>query len=141
MDSEKINQFKKFAKDHPKLVEEVRNKDRSWQQIYEEWAIFGEDHEIWDPYKREKPSKDSNNSQSAGKTSETIAGMLTMLKKIDYEDLQKYISQFGGTLTNIQKLLEQFQPQAKNTQSTGPANYGMYPPGGPQQQPFPYRRD
>lgn len=153
MASEKMIQFKKFAQDHPKLVEEVRKKDRTWQQIYEEWVIFGEDHEIWDPYKKEEKSSDDKRSSSP-KAPETIANLFSMLKKVDYDDLQKYLSQFGGALTNVQKLMEQFQSkgessasQSEHSSRTGsgqsgppPQNYGMFPPGG-QQQPFPYRRD
>ncbi|HET7658335.1 MAG TPA: YlbD family protein [Bacillales bacterium] len=137
MDSGKIDQFKKFAQDHPKLVDEVRNKERTWQQIYEEWVIFGEDHEIWDPYKKEEKS---GGSRTAGKAPESIAGLFQLLKKIDYDDLQNYISQFGGVLTNVQKLMDQFQPQGRSNQPAGPPNYGMYPPQA-QQTPFSYRRD
>lgn len=36
-----INDFKQFVKKHPKLIKEVRKEQRSWQDVYENWVLFG----------------------------------------------------------------------------------------------------
>lgn len=46
-----INDFKQFVKKHPKLIKEVRKEQRSWQDVYENWVLFGEKDPIWDPYR------------------------------------------------------------------------------------------
>lgn len=46
-----INDFKQFVKKHPKLIKEVRKEQRSWQDVYENWVLFGESDPIWDPYR------------------------------------------------------------------------------------------
>lgn len=140
MASEKVARFKEFAKEHPKLVNEVRNNNRSWQQIYEEWEIFGSKHEIWDSYLSKGKSKKSEaggSSRSAGSTSESIANLFSVLKKVDFDDLQKYISQFGGVLSNVQEVMDRFVPQGGG--SSTPPNYGPYPPQ--ERTPFSFRKD
>lgn len=49
-----INDFKQFVKKHPKLIKEVRKEQRSWQDVYENWVLFGESDPIWDPYREPK---------------------------------------------------------------------------------------
>lgn len=141
MASEKVARFKEFVREHPKLVNEVRNNNRSWQQIYEEWEIFGSKHEIWDSYLPKGKSKkrtDDDSSRSDGNSPEALAGLLSLLKKIDIDDLQKYISQFGGVLSNVQKVMDQFVPQGGG--NTMPSqNYGPYPPQ--ERAPFSFRKD
>lgn len=148
MASEKLARFKEFVKRHPKLVEEVRNNRRSWQDIYEEWVIFGEDHEIWDPYLPEK--KKENRSSSAETEPHRNANrppnpftnrppappmnLFSLLSKIDFDDLQHYMSQVDGALSTLQQLIEKI-PKGGG----GPYGYGPYPPQN--QPPFPFQKD
>ena len=47
----KLEQFKDFVRRHPLLRDEVRNNRRTWQSIYEEWVLYGENDSIWEPYR------------------------------------------------------------------------------------------
>jgi hypothetical protein len=145
--SEKLARFKEFAKRHPRLVEEVRSNRRSWQDIYEEWVIFGEDHEIWDPYLTEKEKENRSSSaktepnRNVNRPSNPFANrppappnLFSLLSRIDFDDLQHYMSQIDGALSTVQQLIEKF-PKGEGR----PPGYG---PSSPQNQPlFPFRKD
>lgn len=140
--AEKVAKFKEFAREHPKLLDEVRNHKRSWQEIYEEWDIFGEDHEVWDRYlpdqaKKDKGAKHSEeaaqsdeNPESSKKGKPSIGNLFAMLEKIDYDKVQKNIEQLSGAMDTAQKVLEQFQKKGSSSGSNG-----SYPPGN---QPGPF---
>ena len=55
-----IEEFKEFVRKYPKLKYEVRDGKRTWQSIYEEWTLLGDDGS-WDAYKGE--GKTSGESQ------------------------------------------------------------------------------
>lgn len=123
----RVGEFKEFVRRHPKLVEEVRNKKRSWQEIYEEWDLFGDDHEIWEPYLpdvKKRPSTANGANPAAG---QQAPGLLSMLGKIDLDDVQKYAAQLNDTLAYVQQLLEKFQKDDDQSSQNPPGSYG--PPG------------
>lgn len=62
-----IDEFKQFIKRHPKLISEVRKQEKSWQEVYENWVLLGEDDSIWDPY-REKEASAERSLLLAAKT-------------------------------------------------------------------------
>ncbi len=41
--SSSLDEFKTYAKKHPKLRKDVLQGKRTWQSIYEDWVLFGED--------------------------------------------------------------------------------------------------
>ena len=81
--------FKKFVKKHPELIEYVNKKEKTWQEFYELWDLFGEDINIWDKYK--KIDKEKTNITG-------VNDVLNMVKNIKPETLQSSIS-------SIQKFL------------------------------------
>lgn len=137
-----LTRFKQFARNHPKLVEEVRGNRKTWQEIYEEWMIFGEDHDIWDPYRSENiktASARKGNDHSPVKESEgqkeSPFAVLSLLKNIDFDDLLDYASQINEALKSVQKLVEQYQKDKRSNgedapefrQPPPPPGYGPYP--------------
>ncbi|OLO40769.1 hypothetical protein BTR23_04660 [Alkalihalophilus pseudofirmus] len=58
-----IQQFKMFVKQHPLLIHEVRNGNKTWQDFYEEWTLLGEEHPNWEPYRR-AANKDTYNTNN-----------------------------------------------------------------------------
>ena len=49
----KMDEFREFVRRHPKIRDEVRAGRRTWQNIYEEWVIYGEDDAQWYDYREE----------------------------------------------------------------------------------------
>lgn len=50
MDSE-LDGFKQFVRKYPGLKHDVRNGKATWQSIYEEWYLYGEEDSQWEKYK------------------------------------------------------------------------------------------
>ncbi|WP_223700351.1 YlbD family protein [Sutcliffiella deserti] len=123
-----IDKFKEFVKKHPKLAQEVRDKKKTWQVIFEEWYLLGEEDESWKSFKDEN-AQDKN--ESTEKKSDVIPLILQSLKNMDANQMQYHISNVNSAIGNIQQLLQQFIPGSSkgNTPSQGAKN------------PFSFRKD
>ena len=66
----RVEEFKDFVRRYPGLKTVVRNGQATWQSLFEEWYLYGEDDGQWEKYKKNKPSGSANNSgeKSASKT-------------------------------------------------------------------------
>lgn len=139
-----IKKFKLFVKNHPYVLRDVKAGEKSLQDLYEEWALFGEEDDIWETYKtdeddQQEEEKESNEAgdetgaeeEETGGEKKTAQDLLSMLKKMNLNDLQGHLSQFSGVLASVQELLEQFRP-GPPSQNSG---------GGEQRQPFSYTDD
>ena len=50
--SASLDEFKQFIKKHPLLKQEVLSKRKTWQELYEEYVLLGE--EEFESYKKEE---------------------------------------------------------------------------------------
>ncbi|WP_096199229.1 YlbD family protein [Bacillus sp. FJAT-45350] len=113
-----VQQFKQFVKSHPELVKEVRQNRKTWQELFEEWTLLGEEHDMWEQYKIKDNDQDSetmsesteeatNETNNPGQ-SESLSNLLGLIKNINFNDLQHHLSQFSGVLGNVQSLMQMF---------------------------------
>lgn len=115
-----VEGFKEFVKKHPKLIKEVRSNKKSWQDLYEDWVILGENDEMWDPYKRDANSEKVEESQNSKKKMEDIiAQVFSYAKKMDFEELQQHMTNLNGAITNVQEIVQQFQSIKKPSNNSG----------------------
>ncbi|HPT89295.1 MAG: cytosolic protein [Acholeplasmataceae bacterium] len=91
----KLEQFKDFVRRHPLLRDEVRNNRRTWQSIYEEWVLYGENDSIWEPYRINSAEQLS----LEGPGMDNIKNIISYLQKINPDTLQK-------TLNTVQKAIQ-----------------------------------
>lgn len=92
-----MDEFKEFVRMYPKLKFEVRDGKRTWQNIYEEWNLLGDDDESWNQYKdNKKDILDSVENQ------EVLRSVIGYVQKINPDNINK-------TLTTVQKLVQIFQ--------------------------------
>ncbi|HIT49978.1 MAG TPA: hypothetical protein IAD46_03020 [Candidatus Pelethenecus faecipullorum] len=96
--SAKLDEFKEFVKRHPLMKTMVANKEKTWQQLYEDYCILGEEafptEKSTETVKeKEKPAKSSST------TEDLIKNVMGYIKKIDPDQVTK-------TVTSIQKVLE-----------------------------------
>ena len=104
--------FKRFVRSHPELVNYVNSGKMSWQKFYEMYDIYGENNSIWLNYQdtRNMETKTETTSKLASTVGDTsLKDLFNMVKKIDLESvrkgaegLQKAISlvqDFGSTKT------------------------------------------
>lgn len=110
--SAKLDEFKQFIKKHPLLKQEVLSKRKTWQELYEEFVLLGE--EEFESYKKEESKTEEAKETSAKKDSSTedlIKNIVGYVKKIDPDQVTK-------TVTSIQKVLELFSSFGAGASST-----------------------
>lgn len=100
----KIDNFKSFVRKNPNLIAYVREKNTSWQELYELYDLYGEDPTIWNKYLNKEEKKIEEQTTSTSNTN-PLNNILTMAKNIDADKLQdglssiqKAVDLFGGLL-------------------------------------------
>ncbi|MBO5375266.1 MAG: hypothetical protein J6A52_00265 [Bacilli bacterium] len=82
--------FIKFVKANPNLVDYVRKNNASWQSLYETYALYGEDENVWNKYLN---SKDTS-----------INELVTIIKSINLESVRKVVDGLQKTITLVQEI-------------------------------------
>ncbi|PEE42123.1 YlbD family protein [Bacillus pseudomycoides] len=105
-----VQQFKEFVNHHPKMVHEVRNGEKTWQQFYEEWYLLGEQDEVWKAYKADgetisSPAQENNDEKAV----DLMGQMLSFLKKLDAEQMQQHLANVTSAIGSVQQVIQQFQ--------------------------------
>ena len=96
----KLDEFKSFIKNNPKLIDKVQSNEYSWQQLYETYDIYGESHPLFNKKTEEKQI----NKES---TQDYIKNTISLFKNIDMdkvsENLQSLKKVIGaiGEITNL----------------------------------------
>ncbi len=96
----RMNEFRDFVGRFPKVREEVISGKRTWQSIYEDWVILGENNSIWDQYKKIEEKKESIDLLS----SENIKNIMGYIKKINPDSISKTLNTVGKVLQITQGL-------------------------------------
>jgi len=111
-----IEQFKNFVKKHPELIKEVRTGKNTWQELYEEWYLLGEEDPKWAKYSNtgkmtaiKEESKSNNESKNA-----LFNQLITYLKNMDVNQLQHYLGQMSEAIDSVQQLLGQIRDTNQN---------------------------
>lgn len=86
--------FKRFVRSHPELVNYVNKGTMSWQKFYEMYDIYGESNSIWKEY---QPTNQAiNNTSTSSTTSKnntvgdtSLKDLFNMVKKIDLDSVRK----------------------------------------------------
>jgi hypothetical protein len=125
-----VLKFKEFVKNNPKLIQEVRKGNATWQELYEDWYLLGEDDKRWETIGAETESEPPKTTGSKGDFMSTMMGTF---KKMDQNQIQSHLNNLSQAIGAIQGLLSQFQ-------GTSAANGPSKPSEGPQH-PFSFRKD
>ncbi|GAE33825.1 YlbD family protein [Halalkalibacter akibai] len=138
-----VQQFKQFIKEHPLLLQEVKEERKSLQELFEEWSILGAENEQWIPYKKatskeeiplengskiEKESVKQEETQTQSAT-DALGQIMGIVKRMNVQDLQNHLAQFSSVLGNVQNVIQSFQKPSNPTNQS------------PQDHPFSFRRD
>ncbi len=120
--SQKVQEFKTFVKAHPHVLKKVKQKEKTLQELFEEWMLFGEEDSSW--YEEDDQEEEREVPSEKG-----IGSMLGAIKQMNFEEVQKGIEQFSGAVYSIQEVLSQFRSKPKP------------PPYNQSHSPFPFRHD
>lgn len=122
----RMEEFKAFVRNHPDIRKEVLSNEASWQSIYEDFVLLGENDERFRKYQTSSnpQENDRNRSSNIGSLfgvdkltglikSDNVKNVLSYVKKINPDKVSK-------TLNTVQKVLQ-------ITQSfSGKSNVGLY---------------
>ncbi|MCM3665762.1 YlbD family protein [Mesobacillus subterraneus] len=124
-----VQKFKEFVKAHPALIQEVRSGSTTWQELYEDWYLLGEDDPRWGTKSNsEKAEKDDEQE----KKTDWLGTIMGAVQNMDPEQLQGQIYNISQAIGAIQGVLSQFQGNKGGQQvskSSGPGH------------PFSFRKD
>lgn len=97
----KKEEFKNFVSTHPSLVNIVKDKSHSWQDLFEVYDLYGNDENLWNKYLNTV----DNSSQSKDTSKMNSIGELTKLfKNGNIDNVQKYIDTAQKAIGVIQEL-------------------------------------
>ena len=106
--SAKMEEFRAFVSKHPLLKEDVRNNKFTWQNVFEEWTLYGEDDESWKKYEVQNEPKiedlpnetqETTNTQNNTVNLDSIKSIMNYVQKINPDSLNK-------TLNTVQKVIQ-----------------------------------
>jgi hypothetical protein len=124
-----VVKFKEFVKQYPKIGSEVKKGTVSWQELYEDWYLLGEDDARWDQFKDSKEEKKENSTEE--NKSDFITQIFDYFKTMDVNQMQQYISNASQALGAVQGVLSQFQnPTQPSSQNNSRPSH-----------PFSFRKD
>lgn len=115
----RMDEFREFVSKHPLVRDEVKKGTATWQQIYENWVILGENDDSWKKYEKvettEQPKKIEDLLGQAN-----LKNIWGYIKKINPDSISK-------TLNTVQKVLQITQSfGGKNVSSLYNANYNSW---------------
>lgn len=125
-----VEKFKEFVKQNPQIIREVRLGNATWQDLYEDWYLLGEDDSRWDSFKENKGEKRT----SEEKKSDWMGNIMGTLKHMDANQMQGYINNLSQALSAVQGVISQFQG---GQQSGGGSKSANPKPNSP----FAFRKD
>lgn len=85
-----IENFKKFVKSNPNLINYVKNGNGTWQDLYEVYSLYGEDSKVWDKY--------------INKESSNIDELIKMIQKVNLESVKTTIDSLQKAISILQSI-------------------------------------
>ncbi|MBP2240002.1 hypothetical protein J2Z40_000555 [Cytobacillus eiseniae] len=113
-----VEQFKSFVKANPKIVKEVRSGKNTWQELYEDWYLLGEDDSRWDAYRMESKQEAKTEANAGENKTDWLGTILGAMKKMDPNEMQGYVQNISQALGTVQGVLAQFQGGSGSTVSS-----------------------
>ncbi|WP_017186636.1 spore coat protein YlbD [Alkalibacillus haloalkaliphilus] len=112
-----LEDFKQFVQNRPELVQRVRNKEYTWQQLYDTWTDEGHHSSFWDQF--EQSLEEDKTTSAFPVNSDHIQGIVKKLADLDVDQVDKNIRQLSKALDQIQHLSHQFQQQKRRPPHRG----------------------
>lgn len=103
-----LDDFKNFVKQRPNLARYVNNGEKTWQDFYNMYSLYGENSEVWKDF-------DMGSSNSPV----TIKDLFNMFKQVD-------ISQVQESITSIQKGIGYIENMVKSKEANSTPKRSNY---------------
>ena len=106
----KLDEFKTFIKNNPRLIDKVQSSEYSWQQLYETYDIYGESHPLF------AKNVKAENTIKKEPSQDYVKNTISLFKNIDMdkvsENLQSLKKVIGaiGEITSLNDNKNTVQP-------------------------------
>lgn len=121
--SVKMDEFRLFVSKHPLLRDEVRNNKMTWQNVFEEWTLYGEDDESWKKYEKVETPVNTENIPTSSKENtvnlDSIKSIMNYVQKINPDSVNK-------TLNTVQKVIQIAQTFSGSKTPSIPQSSSLY---------------
>lgn len=91
----RLEAFKLYVRKHPELISKVRRNESSWQELYEEWLLLGED------------------KSSGIEFEQLFSNVKEKLQHIDPSQIEEYSKKLQSGLDFFQEMLNHFNRENK----------------------------
>ena len=91
----KLDEFRGFVNKYPLLREDVKSGKRTWQNIYEECVLYGEENGSWNQYRDVKQEE----KKDASLNIDSFKNILGYVQKVNPDSINK-------TLNTVQKVIQ-----------------------------------
>jgi hypothetical protein len=134
-----VQKFKEYVRAHPELIKQVRSGTNTWQELYEEWYLFGEDdskgNETVDDHNQStESSKEESSTMEESSKKDWMSTVLGAVRNIDPNQLQHHIVSISSALGAIQGVISSLQG---GSSVQNPPEKNVSPPS----HPFHFRQD
>ncbi|AYA75297.1 hypothetical protein DOE78_07550 [Bacillus sp. Y1] len=134
-----VKKFKEYVRAHPELIKQVRSGANTWQELYEEWYLFGEDDSkgngnVDDGNQSTEDSKKESSPKEESSKKDWMSTVLGAVRNMDSNQLQHHIVSISSALGAIQGVISSLQG-GSNVQN--PPKKSVSPPS----HPFQFRQD
>jgi len=82
--------FIRFVKANPNLVDYVKKNNTSWQSLYEVYSLYGEDDAVWNKY--------LNNRDNS------INELVNIIRSVNLESVRKVVDGLQKTISLVQEI-------------------------------------
>jgi len=115
----KIDDFKLFVRENPRLINYVKENKMTWQNFYEMYDIYGKDNEVWNDYLKEEQKV--KKEETTKTTIPSFTDIVNMAKNMDVDKVQEGI-------TSLQKAISLFSDLfIKSDTNTNKSSYTPRP--------------
>ena len=115
----KIDSFKDFVRNNSYLIGYIKRGEKTWQDFYELYDIYGEDESSWNKFLDNNESKNTR-TNNVGNRTNYIEDMVRIARNIDVDKVQEGI-------TSLQKTLGLFGDLFNNTTNSSNKEYNPRP--------------
>ena len=99
-----LESFKSFVRTRPELIDYVKNKEETWQSLYNIYELYGKESNIWNKY-----TKVSTNNVS-------LKDFFAQFKNIDTNELQKTIESIRKGIGYVEGMFTKKEAEVKESQ-------------------------
>lgn len=128
-----VKKFKEYVRAHPELIKQVRSGTNTWQELYEEWYLFGEDDSKGNG-NVDDGNQSTEDSKKESSKKDWMSTVLGAVRNMDPNQLQHHIVSISSALGAIQGVISSLQG---GSSVQNPPKKSVSPPS----HPFQFRQD